>query len=96
MYTGENNIIISAVTTEEIPGRHRTSPNSKYHLIFDPAFAQPDKWISFPASFVAGQINARKQITLHGAAAVRGIRIKTRVRDEVMYVKYVGRANAIG
>jgi hypothetical protein len=90
------NLIISAVTTEEIPARHRTSTNSKYHLVFDPAIAEPEKWVSFPSSFVAGQANTRKQITLHGAAVQRGIKIKTRIRGEVAYLRYVGPANAIG
>jgi hypothetical protein len=85
-------IIISAVTTEEIPARHRPSTNSKYHLVFNPAIAEPEKWISFPASFVAGRTTTRKQITIHEAATSRRIKVKTRIRGDVMYVRYVGPA----
>jgi hypothetical protein len=52
----KQHIVISAVvTTEEIPGTNRTFFNSKYHLVFEPAMAQPDKGVSFPASFVTGE-----------------------------------------
>jgi len=90
------NITISTVTTEEIPARTNYNRqggkghNSKYHVIFNPAIAEPDKWISFPASFVAGNTNTNKQTALHESARLRGIKIKTRIRGEVAYVQYVG------
>jgi len=90
IYGQPNTIAISAVTTAEIPARNCTPANSRYHHLFNPAAAAPDKWISFPTSFVAGKTHARKQITLHGAARLRGIKIKTRIRGEVGYVMYVG------
>lgn len=87
----DQTIAVSAVQAEDIPRpARRQSHNAKYHLIFQPAEAQPDKWFSFPASFVTGQNRTRKQVALHAAAAQRGIKVKTRFRGEVAYIRYVG------
>jgi hypothetical protein len=85
-------LTLSAVTTEEIPARSRTSYSrqSKYHVVLDPAIAQPDKWVGFPASFVAGSTSARKQTAIHEAATLRRIKVNTRVRGDLMYVRYAG------
>lgn len=90
------NITITTVTAEEIPARRNYNrngskgKNSKYHVIFGPAIAQPEKWISFPASFVSGSTNTRKQTALHEAASCRGFKIRTRIRGEVAYIQYIG------
>jgi hypothetical protein len=69
--------------------RRPTRPvgGGKYQSFMDAIRAAGSAWVSLPLEEVTGASNARKQTTIHTAAAGRGIRVATTIQEGRLFAR---------
>lgn len=72
---------------ERTPPPGRKPRRGRYSDLFAALAVAPGEWLAVPVEEIGGRTDTKKQVNLHQAAWLRGLRINTAVRADRMFIR---------